>query len=142
MSAFGSDRSLFETRSGHQTTEMLLFCCNNIFYPQIKLQNTTEKHYDNKTQIAYTDKDHLVYAFREYKTSTGHPTKVNETNAILDGIKLQWGPVLKHGQFRFNNLRRRCYKINVRALQTELTKQFRDPVKLYILINEDHKTQA
>jgi hypothetical protein len=120
-----------------------LFDCEAHFYSGTNFMNTTEKHYDNKTQIAYTDKDHLVYAFREYKTSTGHPTKVNETNAILDGIKLQWGPVLKHGQFRFNNLRRRCYKINVRALQTELTKQFRDPVKLYILItNEDHKTQA
>ena len=96
--------------------------------------------YDHKTHTAYTDRDHLVYIFREYKTSTGHPAKVNETNAILDGIKLQWGPVLKHGQYRFNNTRTRCYKIDVRWLQTELTKQFRDPVKLYILNkNEDNK---
>ena len=102
------------------------------FYSRMNFVSGNE-YYDSTTKTAYADKEHLVAAFREYKTSTGHPTKTNETNAILDGIKLLWGPVLKRGQYRFNNIRTRCFKINVKALQTELTKQFRDPVELCIL---------
>ena len=102
------------------------------FYSRNSFASGNE-YYDSSTKTAYADKEHLVAAFREYKTSTGHPTKTNETNAILDGIKLLWGPVLKRGQYRFNSVRTRCYKVNVKALQTELTKQFRDPVELSIL---------
>lgn len=108
------------------------FECQSHFYARNTFCSGQE-HYDRDTHTAYADKEHLVSAFREYKTSTGHPTKTNESNAILDGIKLLWGPVLKHGQYRFNNTRTRCYKVNVKALQTELTKQFRDPVELCIL---------
>ena len=73
--------------------------------------------------------------FRKYKDVSGHPNKTNETNAILDGIKLLWGKELKRAQCKINHSsgRLRCFKINLLSLQAELSKQFRDPVTLEIL---------
>ena len=92
-----------------------------------------ESRVELKKNFAITNKKHLVAAFRKYKDVSGHPTKTNETNAILDGIKLLWGTTMKPAQCKINGKRLRCLKVNLRKLQTELSTQFRDPVVLEII---------
>lgn len=84
-----------------------------------------------------TYKTHLIGAFREFKERTQHPTKIGESNSVLEGIKLLWGKHLKPGHYKTRQGRHRGFKItSLRALQQELSKQFRDPVILEILQNE------
>ena len=87
-----------------------------------------------------TYKVHLIEAFRKWKERTGHSTKLNESNAILDGIKLLWGKHLRAGQYKThdtNNKRHRGFKVqSLRDLEIELSLRFRDPVILEILKHE------
>jgi hypothetical protein len=106
------------------------------FTPDYNRFGYVEERVQVKKNFAITNKKHLVAAFRKYKDVSGHPSKTNETNAILDGIKLLWGRTLKPAQCKINGSasRLRCFKIDLLKLQTELSKQFRDPVVLEMAI--------
>ena len=76
----------------------------------------------------------LVSAFRRFKESTGHGTKINDRNRIMDTIKQLWRKNLQPGQFRFDGGRKRGFKINsLRALKHDLEKIYRDTIDLELL---------
>lgn len=92
---------------------------------------------ENNDYSVVTYKTHLIGAFRKFKERTQHPTKISESNTIIDAIKLLWGNHLKAGQYKTKAGRHRGFKIpSLRRLQRELSLQFRDPVILEILQNE------
>ena len=81
-----------------------------------------------------TNTKQLVAAFRRFKESTGHGTKVNDRNRIMDTIKQLWRSNLHPGQFRIDGARKRGFKINsLRALKRDLEKIYRDPIDLELL---------
>ena len=81
-----------------------------------------------------TNTKQLVEAFRRFKESTGHSTKINDRNRIIDTIKQLWRTNLQPGQFRIDGARRRGLKINsLRVLKRDLEKIYRDPIDLELL---------
>lgn len=94
------------------------------------------KRLKNDFQLV-TNKEHLVKTFRRFKEVTGHPTKTHERNAIYDLIKLLWKDELKAGQFTVDKHRHRGLKVgSVKRLQKSLSTQYREPVILQILQND------
>ena len=81
-----------------------------------------------------TNRKQLVSAFRRFKESTGHGTKINDRNRIMDTIKQLWRKNLQPGQFRLDGVRKRGFKINsIRALKRDLEKIYRDTIDLELL---------
>ncbi|MDE0745960.1 MAG: DUF5906 domain-containing protein, partial [SAR202 cluster bacterium] len=81
-----------------------------------------------------TNTKQLVEAFRRFKESTGHGTKINDRNRIMDTIKQLWRTNLKPGQFRIDGSRTRGFRIaSLRKLQRDLEKIYRDPIDLELL---------
>jgi len=81
-----------------------------------------------------TNTKQLVAAFRRFKESTGHGTKINDRNRIMDTIKQLWRKNLHPGQFRIDGARKRGFKINsLRTLKRDLEKIYRDPIDLELL---------
>ena len=81
-----------------------------------------------------TNTKQLVEAFRRFRDETGHSTKLNDRNTIMDTIKQLWRKNLSPGQFRIDGARKRGFKIkSIRALQRDLEKIYRDPIDLELL---------
>jgi len=119
-------------------------CCENVFLSFTRWLFESEANYQSvyfhveehrveiKNGIAYTYNAHLIAAFRQYKTVTHHPSKVDYKRQIIDGITQLWGPCW----VRKRHNGQRGIRINLLQLQEELSRQFRGPVILEIVNND------
>ena len=88
----------------------------------------------NKDWSYITTTKQLVEAFRRFRENTGHSTKINDRNRIMDTIKQLWRTNLKPGQFRIDGSTTRGFRIaSLRKLQRDLEKIYRDPIDLELL---------